>query len=169
MVGIVKERVEHIVWVARRCADIAKDRGYDEEIQKQAFLMGWNHDIGYEYSIDPETHSKEGARMIQESLGKQQEIDHSGSVNVLRHLSFCWWKEIQVHGFPKSHPNRMIDGKPYESEMLDILNIADITTMQGGRYCTAQERLEDLIKRGYGPETEKYQNMLELCKELELI
>lgn len=169
MVGITKDRTEHIIWVARRCADIAKERGYNEDIQKQAFLMGWNHDIGYEYTIDPEAHAGEGAQMIRESLGKKQEIDYPGSVNLLRHLSFCWWPEIQVHGFPKSHPKRMIDGKPYESEMLDILNIADITTMHTGRYCTPQERLDNLVKRGYGPETEKNQNMLELCKELKLL
>lgn len=165
---IVKERVDHIVWVARRCAELAKERGYDKSAQQQAFLMGWNHDIGYEYSIGEE-HAGEGAAMIQASLGYMSEKEYPGAVNAIRTLNFVYWREIKVHGYPKDHPNRIIDGKPYESEMLDILNIADITTMQGGQYCTAQERLDDLIRRGYLPESEKYRNMLQLCKELKLV
>lgn len=51
MVDDVNERVEHIVWVARRCADIAKERGYNEEIQKQAFLIGWNIHLIYQKEV----------------------------------------------------------------------------------------------------------------------
>ena len=169
MIGIVKERVEHIVWVARRCAELAKERGYDQSMQEQAFLMGWNHDIGYEWCDLPEGHAKKGAGVIRASYGKLYEKEYPEIVEFLRTVDFVWWKEIMVHGYPKIHPRRMIDGKPYMSEMLDILNIADITTLQGGQYCTAQERLDDLLKRGYLPESEKYKNMYQLCKELNLL
>lgn len=169
MIGIVRERVEHIVWVARRCAELAKERGYDQYMQEQAFLMGWNHDIGYEYCDLPEGHSEKGAEMIRNSLCTFSEIKHSPTVNALQTVNFAWWKEIMVHGYPKTHPKRMINGKPYTSEMLDILNIADITTMQGGQYCSARDRLDDLMQRGYMIESEKYQNMYKLCKELYLL
>jgi len=122
--------------VARLCVELAKEMGWSEDRQRQAFLMGWNHDIGYEFCSCPEEHAFAGANIIRSSLG--------------------WWPEIKYHGLPKSHSLRIHNGKPYESEMLDVLNTADILTASNGEQCTAYERLKELESRGIQKESEKY-------------
>lgn len=50
MIGIDDNRLSHIHNVANRCYDIAKHRGHEEEFCKKMWLIGWLHDIGYEFA-----------------------------------------------------------------------------------------------------------------------
>lgn len=166
---ITENRMKHIMGVARRCAELAQEKGWSEDRQRQAFLMGWNHDIGYEFCSDFEEHASKGSDVIRRSFGFISFNQFISEANATRLCSFCWWPEIKFHGYPRNHPKRMNEGIPYESDMLDILNIADITTTSEGERCTAQERLNELESRGISKDSEKYQNMYLLCEELNLI
>ena len=145
---ITKDRVEHSVWVAKRCREIARERGLEGSMQEEMFLLGWLHDTGYEFTT-AEYHHRTGGEMA-------------------RRTGFRYWREIRVHGFPKGHPQRQILGRDYCSEALDILNEADLTTLPDGRRCTARERLDELKTRGYAEDSEKYRNAETLAAELGL-
>lgn len=46
---IDNNRLQHIIGVARKCYSIAKSHGHNEDFCKKMFMLGWCHDIGYEF------------------------------------------------------------------------------------------------------------------------
>ncbi len=64
---------------------------------------------------------------------------------VLRKQGYKFWKEIYYHGVVNS---------PYQSEYLDLLNLADMHIDSEGKYVTLDGRLEELSER-YNVEIEK--------------
>ena len=46
---IDEDRLEHSLAVARKMVEIGKIKGLAEEELKDLFMLGYNHDIGYEY------------------------------------------------------------------------------------------------------------------------
>lgn len=56
----------------------------------------------------------------------------------MRDQGYKFWKEIYYHGVVNS---------PYQSEFLDLLNLADMHIDSEGNYVTLDGRLEELSKR----------------------
>ena len=56
-IGISEHRLDHTIAVARKCYDLAKNE-YDmsEMDARKMFLMGFLHDMGYEFSENTEEH-----------------------------------------------------------------------------------------------------------------
>lgn len=139
-IGISEDKLHHIIGVARRCYEIAKERGYCESTAQRLFLIGWLHDVGYEFSENFEGHPIISNNMIS---------------TLIKNGNFAI----------KNHGRVDIDYSDYE---LDILNIADLTVDHKGNKCTIEERLKGIEER-YGKDTESYKNAEKLAKQLGLI
>ena len=142
-IGISENREKHVLAVARRCYAIAKEQGYNEKFCRNMWLIGYLHDIGYEFCDDAHDHPDVGAAMLQ-NLGLGP---YSDAVQAIKH-----------HGRVKAG----------RSIIQDILNQADLTTNSRGEYVTVEERLEDIRER-YGSDSDAYQNTTMLAKEIGLL
>ena len=129
------DRLKHSYAVAKKMVEIAMEYNLSEEDIKNCFLIGLNHDIGYEFTINGINHSKIGGEL-------------------LRDTGFKYWKEIYYHGDVDC---------AYNSVFLDILNKADMQVDKYGNDIGYSKRLED-IKGRYGEESIVYDNCLKLIE-----
>ena len=128
-IGISNDRLFHMLGVARQCYDIAKKMGFDESFCRKMFIIGFNHDIGYEFSKNKNEHPTISSNML-ESLGT---IDENSLL------------AIKEHGdFPS------IDSIEWK-----ILNLADMTIDSKGHKVNIEQRLEDIENR-YGKNSNTY-------------
>ena len=111
-----EDRIKHSLAVASKMVEIAKKNNLNEEDIKNCFVIGFNHDIGYEFCIDKMEHNKIGGEILKAS-------------------GFKYWKEIYYHG--------EIDVE-YESLYLKILNQADMQIDKYGNNVGYGRRLEDI-------------------------
>lgn len=131
------DRLKHSISVARKMVEIAKNKNLTNEEINNCFLIGFNHDIGYEFTKNGENHNYIGGQILKET-------------------GFKYWKEIYYHG--------EIDIK-YSSLYLDILNQADMQIDKHGNDVGYDKRLEDIKKR-YGEESKVYSKCLKLVNEI---
>lgn len=131
------DRLNHSFSVARKMMDIAKNKNLTEEEINNCFLIGFNHDIEYEFTINGVNHN-----FI--------------SGEILKRSGFKYWKEIYYHG--------EIDIE-YSSLYLDILNQADMQIDKYGNDVGYDKRLEDIRER-YGEESKVYSKCLKLVNEI---
>lgn len=132
-----KDRLCHSISVGRKMVEIAKDMKLSETEIKNCFVIGYNHDIGYEFCESGINHNMIGG-------------------TILRDCSFAFWKEIYYHG--------EIDME-YSSLYLDILNKADMQIDKYGNDVGYDKRLED-IKSRYGEKSMVYKKADVLVKRL---
>lgn len=130
------KRLKHSLAVARKMVEIAKNKGMNEEEINNCFLIGFNHDIGHEYTNNGFNHNKVGGELLKNS-------------------GFKFWKEVYYHGIVTDE---------YESVYLDILNQADMQIDSFGNDVGYDSRLKD-IKNRYG-ESEVYNKCLNLVKKI---
>lgn len=129
----------HQLSVARDLVEQAQSRGtYSEQELQNLFVLGYLHDIGYEFATDPDDHAAIGGE-------------------VLKRLGFTYWAEVANHGNPESS---------YSSAELDLLNSADMHTSSTGERVTYAERLQDIADR-YGEDSPRYQNARTIIANLE--
>ena len=57
------DRLKHSLSVARKMVEIAKNKNLTEEEINNCFLIGFNHDIGYEYG-DNSNHAHIGGEIL---------------------------------------------------------------------------------------------------------
>lgn len=131
-----EKRLKHSLAVARKMVEIAINKGMNEEEINNCFLIGFNHDIGYEYTNNGFNHNKVGGELLKNS-------------------GFKFWKEVYYHGVVTDE---------YESVYLDILNQADMQIDAFGNDVGYDSRLKD-IKNRYG-ESEIYNKCLNLVKKI---
>ena len=105
-------RYKHIRGVAELMSEIAP-----QGKEKEMFLLGMLHDIGYLYQ--PKDHNFLGG-------------------NLLKEQGYQYWPEVYWHGVP--------DAK-YTSAALDLLNSADMQVNGKGERVSYAERLEDIGTR----------------------
>lgn len=122
---IDENRAKHIMSVARLMKENAEKFGLDPE---EMFLLGYLHDVGYEFGGSEEHHLK-GAEM-------------------LANQGYKYVQEILFHGKPNVG---------YESPALDLLNYADMHINKKGEYVSFADRLEDIANRR-GKNSPHYQN-----------
>ena len=63
-------RLKHSLAVARKMVEIGKSKGLAEEELKDLFMLGYNHDIGYEFGTN-ENHNVIGANILKQNNYKQ--------------------------------------------------------------------------------------------------
>ena len=132
-----EDRIKHSLAVARKMVEIAKKNNLNEEDIKNCFVIGFHHDIGYEFCIDKMEHNNIGGEILKAS-------------------GFKYWQEIYYHG--------EIDVE-YESLYLKILNQADMQIDKYGNNVGYGRRLED-IKIRYGENSIVYNKCCKLVEKV---
>lgn len=133
---IDEDRIKHSIAVARKMVKIGKDYMLNELQLNELFILGYNHDIGYEFG------NNENHRII--------------GGNILRTNNYKYWKEVYYHG--EITPN-------YSSIYLDILNQADMQIDKYGNDVGYDRRLDDIRKR-YGEKSKVYNKAKQLISIL---
>lgn len=140
MLGISDDRMKHILAVARQAYNIARTKyKLNENDCRKAFIIGYLHDVGYEFSENNLEHPEKGFSLIRDTLGVEIQ-------------------EILKHGDPYAE----------QDLFLAILNEADLTVDSKGNIVTVEERLND-IKSRYSADAIEYLNPLSVAKKLELL
>ena len=131
-----EDRVKHSLSVALKMIEIGKKKNLSEEQLEELFVLGLNHDIGYQFG-NSENHNEIGAE-------------------ILKNCGYKYWKEVLNHG--------KIDNI-YNSLYLDILNEADMKIDKYGNDVGYDKRLEDIENR-YRAESKVYKNAKTLIEKL---
>lgn len=121
------DRLKHSLSVARNMVEIGKAYNLSDKELQELFLLGFNHDIGYEFSNAGLDHNVIGG-------------------NILKENGYKFWQEVYNHGNPNSN---------YSSLYLKILNMADMQIDKYGNDVGYKKRLED-IKNRYGENSKPY-------------
>lgn len=140
MVGISNDRLNHCLSVARFMKQLAESYSLPKEKCEEMFMLGYLHDIGYEYAEQAKDHPYVGAEM-------------------LRKQGYKYWQEILYHG--------QCDIE-YSSQALTFLNTADLCVNSKGENVGALSRLADIGSR-YGKESEQYITAVKLAKKIGLL
>ena len=132
-----EDRAKHSLAVAKKMVEIAKQYNMNEMDIKNCFVIGINHDIGYEFSLNKSKHNRISGIILKET-------------------GFLFWKEIYFHGETDTE---------YESSYLKILNQADMQIDKFGNDVGYDKRLED-IKIRYGENPNTYNQCCKLVKKI---
>ena len=120
-------RFKHCAEVGRLMEENARNRGWSEQKCREMYLLGYLHDLGYEYTKEGEDHARIGGLLLKE-------------------CGYKYWKEVYCHGHP--------DEIDFSDESL-LLNDADMTVDAYGRRVGYDERLNDIGTR-YGFDSFNY-------------
>lgn len=131
-----KSRINHSLAVAKKMVEIGKAQKFSNDQLKELFVLGYLHDIGYEFG-DHENHAKIGGLILKDS-------------------GYKYWREVYYHG--KSEAK-------YQSKYLSILNSADMQINSRGEDVGYQKRLENIASR-YGIESDIYKDCSKLIENL---
>lgn len=131
-----QDRLNHSYAVSKKMMEIGSKLNLSDEELKELFILGLNHDIGYEFT-DGVNHEKIGGEL-------------------LRACGFKNWKEVYYHGSITDE---------YESLFLKILNQADMQIDKYGNDVGYDKRLED-IKSRYGEKSNVYERAVKLVERL---
>lgn len=129
-------RAKHSLAVAKKMIEIGKAQKFSNNQLKELFVLGYLHDIGYEFG-NKKSHAKIGGL-------------------ILKDYGYKYWREVYYHG--KSEAK-------YQSKYLNILNSADMQINSRGEDVGYQKRLEDIASR-YGIESDTYKDCSKLAKDL---
>ena len=124
-----EDRIKHFLAVARKMVEIGNKLNLNDKQIQELFVLGLNHDIGYEFAKNSIEHNIVGGEILKEN-------------------GYKYWKEIYYHGNPNSE---------YESVYLKILNMADMQIDKYGNDVGYEKRLEE-IKTRYGADSMQYTN-----------
>ena len=130
------DRLKHSYAVACKMIELGKERKLSDESLEELFMLGFIHDIGYQFGNN-ENHNMLGGNLLKEN-------------------NYKYWKEVYYHGVPNSE---------YKSLYLDILNTADMMIDKFGNDVGFDKRLED-IKNRYGEDSIQYNNCVKIINEL---
>lgn len=135
---ITADRLKHSLAVARKmkalAAEFPKEYLMDPE---DAFVLGFLHDIGYEFCDEQRDHANIGGE-------------------ILKAQGYKYWKEIYYHGVPQNE---------YDSPALRLLNYVDMITGPSGEEMTVKERIDDIAAR-YGKDSTQEIEAIELARLL---
>ena len=131
-----ENRLKHSLAVAKKMVEIGKEYSLNDDELQDLFILGFNHDIGYEY-------------------GDNTDHGHIGG-KILKRNNYKYWKEVYYHGDVNTN---------YTSLFLKILNKADMQIDRYGNDVGYIRRLEDIKKR-YGENTTTYKKCETLVSKL---
>lgn len=147
-IGISEHRLHHILGVARKAYRLAKEMGKDEDFARKCFMLGWLHDIGYEFSYIPEQHAARSAEMyllLHDSCTVSDKNERS-------------YKAIRHHGSSQAE----------FTDEFKILNMADLLVDSDGKEVDVKTRLKG-IKNRYGATSSQYINAVTIGVAVGLI
>ena len=153
-IGITEDRLHHILGVARKAYKIAKEMGYDERFARRMFMIGWNHDVGYEFAEKRAEHAGLSAELLCALRGGfdvmtyplYEDKECEDAVSAVRN-----------HGRYTGH----------ETAEWKILNMADMLIDSKGKEVTVSQRLEDIRNR-YGEHSDQYLTACDICYRIGL-
>jgi hypothetical protein len=134
-VGLDEKRMKHMLAVARLMKEMALRLGWGEEKSRQMFVLGYTHDIGYEFSTTHDGHADEGGRLMQE-------------------MGFVYADSITGHGKPGADPN---------DDVINLLNFCDAIIDGDGSKTTPDIRLYNISLR-YGKDSSQYKDARDAMK-----
>lgn len=76
---MTSDRLNHSLAVARKMVQIGKDLSLSDNELKELFVLGYNHDIGYEFCDEKIKHNIIGGEL-------------------LKNNGYKFWKEVYYHG-----------------------------------------------------------------------
>ena len=129
------DRLKHSYSVAKKMQEIGNNLGLRDKELQELFILGLNHDIGYEFTENGIDHNKIGGI-------------------ILKNSNYKYWKEVYYHGEIQDE---------YQSLYLTILNQADMQIDKYGCDVGYTKRLED-IKTRYGENSKVYKKCLKLVE-----
>lgn len=132
-----EDRLKHSISVGRKMVEIGKGYNLSEKELNDLFMLGYNHDIGYEFCSDNIEHNIVGGE-------------------ILKNNGYKYWQEVYYHGNPNIE---------YNSLFLKILNMADMQIDKYGDNVGYKKRLED-IKTRYGEDSMQYINAKSIIDSL---
>lgn len=140
MLSISNERLKHGLEVARLMKKSAEDAGWTTQKCEEMFILGFLHDIGYEFA--------------------EQQCDHASvGGEMLKNQGYKYWREVSCHG--------KLDVE-YISEELTMLNIADMSIDSTGKEVGVSARLSDIASR-YGIDSKQYVEAEQLARKIGLL
>lgn len=131
------DRLKHSYSVAKKMQEIGTNMNLTTNQLNELFILGLNHDIGYQFIKENESHNKVGGL-------------------ILKKQNYKYWKEVYYHG--EINPK-------YQSLYLDILNLADMQIDKYGNDVGFNQRLLD-IKSRYGEASIVYKKCYTLINQL---
>lgn len=137
---ITETRLQHMLGVARKVYQLAKEHGLSEEEARTCFTMGFLHDIGYEFTET--NHTKVSYEIIKQTF---QSEDSTKIINA-----------IGDNGNPKLGNDNIY---------LHILNEANLTIDDKGNHVTVCQRLKNLANR-FGKKSNIYKRALQTAERL---
>lgn len=127
-VGITNERLMNMRQVGRVCAQAAKELfGYSQQECQQMFIMGFLHDIGYEFAKNQPDHNRVGGELLKQA-------------------GYVYAEPIISHGDPTAD---------FSDERVLLINYADMSVDSSGKFVGFSTRLKDIASR-YGSESPQY-------------
>ena len=145
-IGISEDNLKHMLGVARKAYALCKDFGLDEDYARHMFVLGYNHDIGYEFSETPEDHFLQSLRLLDNGVAYYRE----GKINRNFDGGLARPAATAV-GYCSS-----VIGKDTGAFISDldwvILTIADLTIDNKGIEISVTDRLVEL-KNQYGADS----------------
>lgn len=133
---ITFSRLKHSLGVANKLRELVK--GNSAINSDAAFVLGLLHDIGYEFTSNTKEHAKVGGEL-------------------LKSQGYIYWKEVYYHGIPQNN---------YDSQLLRLLNYADMTIGPTGEEMIIEQRILDIANR-YGKGSVQEETAIALAKQLE--
>lgn len=124
------DRLKHSYRVAIKMQDIGKKLKLESNQINELFILGLNHDIGYQFTNNHTIHNRIGGKNLKQT-------------------NYKYWKEVYYHGETNIE---------YNSLYLDILNLSDIQIDKYGNNVGFDKRLIDIKKR-YGEDSNTYKNV----------
>lgn len=134
------DRIKHSYSVAKKMQEIGINMNLNNEQIKELFILGLNHDIGYQFTDESNLHNKVGGEL-------------------LKSQNYKYWQEVYYHGEINIE---------YKSLYLDILNLADMQIDRYGQDVGFTQRLID-IKTRYGENSTTYKKCSNLIEQLSII
>ena len=131
-----KDRLNHSLAVANKMIEIGKNLKLEDKELQDLFVLGYNHDIGYDFCFNKLEHNIVGGE-------------------ILKNNGYKYWKEVYYHGNPDVE---------YNSLFLKILNMADMQINKYRNDVGYEKRLED-IKFRYGEGSIQYNNSRRIINE----
>lgn len=140
MLMISNDRLKHSIEVARLMKKEAEAAGWSAQKCEEMFVLGYLHDIGYEFAERQSDHASIGGELL-----KKQ--------------GYPYWREVACHG------KLDVD---YDSEELALLNKADMRINSSGQQVSIDMRLQDIGTR-YGMESVQYKEAVLFSKKIGLL
>ena len=132
-----EDRLKHSYAVAKKMIEIGTNLNLSKEELEDLFILGFNHDIAYEFTEHGKNHNIIGGE-------------------ILKRNNYKYWKEIYYHGRKTNE---------YDSLYLKILNQADMQINKYGEDVGYNKRLKDIEER-YGKDSDIYKCCRELIEHI---